>query len=54
MKYAIAIWLFGVALMIFLMVIDCNFTIKEKIEFILWLGFFLALIIAAAILFTGV
>lgn len=40
--------------MIFFMGIDCDSTIKEKIEFILWIGCVLALIVAAAVLFSGV
>lgn len=53
MKYAIAIWLFGVAITILCMGVDSDFTVKEKIKFTLWFDFLLALIIAAAVLFSG-
>ena len=54
MKYAIEIWLFGIALTILLTVNDYDSTtIKEKIEFILWFGCVYSLAITAAILFAG-
>lgn len=53
MKYAIGMWISGITVAILCMWIDCDFTILEKVKFILFCGCLLVLIIVAASLLAG-